>query len=640
MGNEFTSQFKIETMKRVIVLLVLILVPFMVRAQDSLSIKLDKPGTLKNQIKKHGKNLVVLCISGPINNKDIAYVRTLPSLRKLDIRNSIITQGGGAFKITKIDSYEKASIGVTGNGDSYLGKYVFSSMNWETVLLPAGLKIVQDEVFTNCRKLKVLQLPDAAFEIGKGIFGKWGGLVDSKHLIFLGEANCFPLSLAFDIKELTVRNMSIYKALKKDLFDHTRSINIIHTFEDSHHILNLADGFQVPNYVDIISQYAFFKYRYEYSGLETKGIPKGMKGMKIIIPRSVRYIEEGAFCNSYIEEVEFESKSPITHLTNKTFMGCKYLQKVILPDLLESIGDNVFKGCSALASIEFPITLHSIGERAFYDCQRLSTIVLPQNLKQLGSAVFSKCDNLKSIVMKTVVPPMMQGKLGTILEEVYIPIEACEAYSSTEGWRELPLYYTGMKKKFSVEVTAPGNLQKDLETKVGKPYYKVTSSIQLIGDINTDDLEALHCLVNLEDIDLSQTTLFYGEKLKKEMQGTVGMLQLVGGLISLSDKVADKEYKQGKMSTGNYIGNKLLNKTIAGGSVEKMEKGMGKLSEDWEKKFSEGLNEIPDGSFKGYSKLISLKLPHGISSISIKNFSSVVVPEVYTSDNKLIVIQK
>ncbi|WP_308768519.1 energy transducer TonB [uncultured Bacteroides sp.] len=121
------------------------------------------------------------------------------------------------------------------------------------------------------------------------------------------------------------------------------------------------------------------------------------------------------------------------------------------------------------------------------------------------------------------------------------------------------------------------------------------------------------------------------------MKSRIGMFQLIGGLVSLADKMADEEYKQGKMSTGKYVGNKLLNKTLSGGSVDKLEKEMDQLSEDWEKKFSESMHDIPDDSFKGYSRLSLLKLPSGVSSISVESFNSRFIPKVYTSDNKQII---
>lgn len=573
----------------------------------------------------------ILCISGPINNKDIAYIRTLPCLKKLDIRNATIAQGGGSFKlivrkeasIFNIMVREKASIGVNERGDSYIGKYAFSNMNWETVLLPADLKILEEGVFLNCKNLKVLQLPDNA-SISGNLNSNGNEL---EHLIYLGESKYF--RLPFPAKKVTLKNLSIWETLFGNIRnDYEKRVQVIHTMEDSHYILNRANSFKIPKYIDIIPRGAF-------SDCNLKGI-----GGKVIIPKSVRYIEDGTFYGSYIKEVVFENNSSLTSLGNSIFRECGYLRKVILPNSLKSIGDYVFHNCVALSSITFPTTLESIGAGAFGYCRRLTSIVLPQNLKKLGNGVFNKCDNLMSIVVKASVPPTISGQLGIYLYEVYIPVGSYEAYNAAKGWGELPLCYSGLKKKFIIDITTPGTLEKNLEVKVGKLYYGVTTSIQLIGDINTDDLEALHILVNLEEIDLSQTTLFYGEKLKKEMKSGIGMYQLIGGLVSLADKMADEEYKQGKMSTGKYVRNKLLNKTMSGGSVDKLEKRIDQLSEDLEKKFSKSMHFIPHDSFKGYSKLSLLKLPRGISSISVEQFDSGFIPKVYTSDNEQIIIQK
>lgn len=83
-------------------------------------------------------------------------------------------------------------------------------------------------------------------------------------------------------------------------------------------------------------------------------------------------------------------------LPNSGLSSKKTLQKVILPDNLETIGNNAFIYCSSLKDITFPKSLVTIEYNAFYQ-SGLTEATLPDNLKDIGDAAFYECYNLKKV---------------------------------------------------------------------------------------------------------------------------------------------------------------------------------------------------------------------------------------------------
>lgn len=87
---------------------------------------------------------------------------------------------------------------------------------------------------------------------------------------------------------------------------------------------------------------------------------------------------------------------PGNRLPESGLYSKKTLQKIILPDNLETIGSNAFAYCSNLKDITFPKTLATIEYHTFYQCG-LSEVTLPDKLKDIGDAAFYECYNLKKV---------------------------------------------------------------------------------------------------------------------------------------------------------------------------------------------------------------------------------------------------
>ena len=138
-----------------------------------------------------------------------------------------------------------------------------------------------------------------------------------------------------------------------------------------------------------------------------------------------------AFTNSGIISVSNLGK--ITQLVgvdnnNATFLNCKSLQEVVVPETVTSIGKATFKGCTALTDINFPTGITAIAENALNGCTSLviDDLSLP-NLASLGSNAFydvsiRKISNLGKI---TALPAASYSTKNfgkkDVLEEVVLP---------------------------------------------------------------------------------------------------------------------------------------------------------------------------------------------------------------------------
>ena len=93
----------------------------------------------------------------------------------------------------------------------------------------------------------------------------------------------------------------------------------------------------------------------------------------------------------------------------KGFPGNMSINKVILPEGLESIGYDAFRYCKNLESIEFPSSLKYINHNAFNGCEKLSRVVFPAGLEKIGAFAFQDCKQLEEIIITDSVTEIMGG---------------------------------------------------------------------------------------------------------------------------------------------------------------------------------------------------------------------------------------
>ncbi|OLS22510.1 MAG: hypothetical protein HeimC3_30510 [Candidatus Heimdallarchaeota archaeon LC_3] len=239
-----------------------------------------------------------------------------------------------------------------------IGKHTFyNCKNLENIIIPLSVKIIENNPFSNCPKLKISN--------------------NSPHFIF--------------------KDGAIYNKTMSTLFYYELS--------------NTSPTLEIPDGVKIIGRHSFFNCNNLYS----LTIPESVKIIGYnpftncpnltIHNKSLEYCyEEGALLNKEKNELihysipnqvtKFEIPKTVTKIGRSAFYGCINLNKVIIPDNVEIIERSAFANCINLEEIELTNNITSMGDWAFYNCERLKTIKIPKMI-EMGSDVFlnSPIDN-------------------------------------------------------------------------------------------------------------------------------------------------------------------------------------------------------------------------------------------------------
>ena len=208
-----------------------------------------------------------------------------------------------------------------------LGNYAFGNMGLTSVTIPASVRTMGSNVFSNCTTLTEVN--------------------------YLGS-----------IKEwLTIENMSPYSnpvnfaktlAIKGETLTEITAENLegLTEIKDSALINCLTlTKLELPETVTSIGSSAF----------QSTGITE------VVIPGSVTTIESSAF--RYCESLKrVEVSANVTEIGSSAFASCTNLDEVVLHDGLTIIGSYMFESCTALTEVNIPASVKTIEMRAFYDC--------------------------------------------------------------------------------------------------------------------------------------------------------------------------------------------------------------------------------------------------------------------------------
>lgn len=88
----------------------------------------------------------------------------------------------------------------------------------------------------------------------------------------------------------------------------------------------------------------------------------------------------------------------ITSIGMGAFLGTS-LTSIIIPEKVETIGENVFQSLVKLEEVCFPVALRSIDNMAFYECYAMKEIVLPEGIEHIGSSAFEWCTGLERVIL-------------------------------------------------------------------------------------------------------------------------------------------------------------------------------------------------------------------------------------------------
>lgn len=118
------------------------------------------------------------------------------------------------------------------------------------------------------------------------------------------------------------------------------------------------------------------------------------------------------------------------------FNNPEYLNSIIIPEGVETIGEGAFYACYDLSYVELPESLTTISPGAFFECA-IHSITIPKNVACIKDAAFAFCANLTQVTCEAIVPPQLQyGNefMDSPVEVIYVPAESLEDYKNATNW--------------------------------------------------------------------------------------------------------------------------------------------------------------------------------------------------------------
>ena len=129
-------------------------------------------------------------------------------------------------------------------------------------------------------------------------------------------------------------------------------------------------------------------------------VPEGVTYISLLNndPETIRKIESIVMPDSVVDIGQYDNNpvlksvklsKGVKKLGDKyfgPFVGCTALEEVVIPEGVETIGEECFMDCTSLKNVSLPTTLKNINEKAFAGCISLTAIEIPEGVKVAADA--------------------------------------------------------------------------------------------------------------------------------------------------------------------------------------------------------------------------------------------------------------
>lgn len=320
---------------------------------------------------------------------------------------------------------------IEGKPVTALGAYAFAETPITSVVIPEGVKVIENNVFAFCTKLADVSLPASIEKIGQNVFAFTKWLKQHPYNVddlYIAEQNILIKAdiLRFEFGSKAVIPDGI-RYIAGGAFESCEFTSV--TIPDS--VKGLGD-----NAFDNCTQ------------LLTVTVPEGVTEIgasafngcrqlrSVSLPKTLCSIGESAFIGcDLLSAVTFaDSTDGLTEIPKNAFRSCIELTSVNVPESVTSFGDFAFFGCWKLKDFVLPPTLAHIGENALSNCYALESLTLPETLRYIPDNAFTLCENIPEITVPSRVTEIGAQAFWICkkLEKLTVLNPACVFYDAAD----------------------------------------------------------------------------------------------------------------------------------------------------------------------------------------------------------------
>ncbi len=263
-----------------------------------------------------------------------------------------------------------------------------------SAIIPEGVMALNDRVFVDCPNLTTIHLPSTIYSVSQSV-------MDCPSLIRI---TVDPANTTYDSRNDC--NAVINTSSNKLEFGCNSTV--------------------IPNDIESIESYAFCG-----SNISSVTLPTTLTNIRnnafqnsaitsIALPDGVTSIPSDCF-NGCSNLVSCTVPATLNSIGSKAFYGCSSLSSFDFPESITSIGANAFTKCASLREVVLQNGTASYSSRCFQNCG-VERVVLPNNLNTIPDAMFASCRNLKEVVWPETLTKIKECAFANSgLETVILP---------------------------------------------------------------------------------------------------------------------------------------------------------------------------------------------------------------------------
>ena len=139
---------------------------------------------------------------------------------------------------------------------------------------------------------------------------------------------------------------------------------------------------------------------------------------EVILPNALESIGDDAFHNSLVETLTFPST-----LENIGYSAFSYshITEAILPDSMTSIGEHAFSWCKYLTTVNYPKDLTYVPAYCFSNCNNLNTFTLPYGLEVIDNYAFSGASKFNPRLPETLTTMGLSAFSNCATDSLFVP---------------------------------------------------------------------------------------------------------------------------------------------------------------------------------------------------------------------------